>query len=941
MASRVQKNKPITNIIDKHKQKLANTKLKKSDLKTLRIGKETRRDMNLRLLQADDDYDTVTFISKKNTNINSRQTVKDLSSALLQKPIKKPKCKNFAGPCKIEPEPIIDPFDLFIGWWSLATIDDWDTATLIHLFKDINGNPRAKFFDGTQTFPRELNANDEFSRNVPTCDGDECPVEVLQPRSLRFFNFIPVLSTDGLRSTMRIQDNDDNLAYVYLWSNWDGTSDDPQNGYVETLMQYRRLPSAPDNLQYNHLQSKIDWTNPVNMFEYIRDYWQYLAQPQKAYILNQVNYIGSPEYNALFKKFLDTGLHRIAKTSQVFRGGKYIGVWKTQFPQDYPFTTIHTQEVHHFNMCSTLNITGFKGAYSILNGTHNAATNPPSALSVSTPYPWQDCDSRQPFIYVDVDTSAITEDYNPNIHGVGILQAQHGPITPDIGYRDFVAAIIDFGVSSFGPGTHTRVRVWYNPDTNKVPETFVDLKQGISENKLRLLTMRFRTYQSNSFQLYWNPVVINGTLSFPTFNLNDPFGLGLSDFDPYFDFDIALNNYLDKNRTYNMFFAITGPVLPEEPITGQLVDIGYQNNGSQITWTVNSWGIIPPPLVDQYGTHTYRYYAAADGDPGTEEFAAYAYFGGIISPEYTGGKTVAYIRVQSCDGVDAPFYEFTTRPLVFGPANFPSKASGLWTAAWSSLIRQLNQFNPDRYIIDSRNNAGGFAQMPIGFAALFGGDRDGDTKFIAYAGNGYANPLLLDSSIEKTVFDALAGDTGKVQASAAETAFPGGTVRARSKTIELVFLDSSHAASGGDEIAHYFIGPDPNSKIHDLGAGVISRFIGDIDGRLWSGIKSYDGLALDPINHNLRTADGEPRTALYLAGEAGELLNDRHGSIVNEQTWTQPAILLPGWFDDTEWQDIGVTQVKLPYPLGNTKSNPTFNQRESWRDVWLEYAIAK
>jgi len=959
-----------TNIRDKH----LNTSDISFSKRSIRLPGESKRDMNLRLLQIAEKKDIETYIKSVKMDISKLKTLtkqddqgeepKQSKNTKEPKQSKhdeclckceqkcKHKCKHKCNDkckcikeciekCKEKCKPKPDLFAFFEGWWILTTIDDWDTATLINFFRDADGNPKAKWFDGTQTFPRELNANDRFSRQVPTTEGDQCPVEVLGPRSLRFLNFLPVLSTENLRSTFRIQDDDDNLAYAYLWSNLDGTSDDPNDGYVETLMQYRRLPGPPDNLQYNHLPSKVDWTDPVNMFLYIKDFWGWLTQPQKTYSLNQVNWIGWDNYNALFDTFLKTGVVRTARSSTAYRGGKWIGVWKTQFPDDFPITTIHTEEVHHFNECSSVTITGFKGAYAILNGTHKVAPNPPSAISDSTPYPWQVPESRQPFIYVDVDTSGIQEDYNPNIHGIATLEARHGPITSDIGYREFMAAVIDFAVTSFGPGTHTRVRVWYNASTNTIPETFIQLKEGIADGTLTLLTIRFRTYQSNSFNLYWSPSIINRRLAFPTFNLNDPFGLGMADFDPYFSYDIPLFNYLDIERTYNMFFAITGPILPDQPITGMLVDKGYPNNGSEVVWTVNKWGIKPYPLIDEFGTHEYRYYAAADGDPDTEESAALSYFGGIVRPEFSNGQVIAYIRIQSEDGPDAPIYEVVTRPLVFGPKNFPARATGIWTAAWASLTKQLNSFNPDRFILDIRNNAGGFAQADIGIAALFGDDRPGDTKFLAFAGPAFNGPLLIDPNVEQTVFNALSGDKGQVLVRAAEAAFPGSTVRSTTKRIDLIVLDSTHSASGGDEFPHYYIGPDPNSQVHDLGGNVICRIFGDIDGRLWSGVKLYDGLALDPINHNLKTASGEPRTATYLVGEAGILMYDRHGSIANQQTWTIPALLLPGWFDQTEWQDIGVTPVKLQYPLNDIKPNPTFDNRTTWRDVWLEYALTK
>ncbi len=79
-----------------------------------------------------------------------------------------------------------------------------------------------------------------------------------------------------------------------------------------------------------------------------------------------------------------------------------------------------------------------------------------------------------------------------------------------------------------------------------------------------------------------------------------------------------------------------------------------------------------------------------------------------------------------------------------------------------------------------------------------------------------------------------------------------------------------------------------------------------------------------------------------MAAEAGTMLVDRHGFIVNTTLATRPNPLLPGWYDQTEWQDIGKTPVIQEYPLAQNahgKTAPNFDDRSSWRDVWLENAI--
>lgn len=115
--------------------------------------------------------------------------------------------------------------------------------------------------------------------------------------------------------------------------------------------------------------------------------------------------------------------------------------------------------------------------------------------------------------------------------------------------------------------------------------------------------------------------------------------------------------------------------------------------------------------------------------------------------------------------------------------------------------------------------------------------------------------------------------------------------------------------------------------------------MGDIDGRLWSGFKGFDPLPIDPLSQNLVDSAGSPLTALYMVGEGGTMFYDRHGFYVNPTLTTRPNPLLKGWFDQTEWQDLGKTDVIQQYPLGDLKPLPAFEDRSTWRDVWLENAI--
>ena len=848
-------------------------------------------------------------------------------------------------------------FDDFVGYWKLDTCEDWDSFTLIQFYReDVTGKPKAKFYDGTQNNIREVGANDKFTASNPiSYVGFDIYVEVIGFRAIRFINNLH-LSTDDLMSTMRIQDSDTNAGVCQVFTDWDGSADNAAYGSVENLSKFIRLPSRPE-IQLNNSPSLVNWDDPVNIMKYVNDYNKFLGMPQKASVLKQKNYIGQSAAQKLLQTFLTTGVTRTAYVSNKNKAGMYIGVWKTKFPASRPITTIHTQDFHNMNAASTVTITGFKGAFSVLNGTFKVSAYP-CTVSKSTPEPWQLAESRQHYIHINYDSSAIVDDYDPAKHGTAKIVAKHGPVTSTTEYRDFAAALFDFNVTVWGPGTHSRIRLWRwnvpidrnNPNSPldfNIVDTFANLKDGIAKGTVALLTNNFRTYTAKpSGIIYHNPYVLGQNVRFPAVNINDPFGLGRMEYKTNFDYDIDISNYLDQNNKYNLFFAITGPLLDNEPITKKIVNFGYKNNGSQAVFTTNPFGVFPPNLNDEYGTHSWFLFGAADNnDKETMKFQQYHnYPHGIIDKKYTGTKTVGYIRIGDCDSFDSPMLLMTTRSLAFGRADMPNnRIKSNYIAALACVIKNLNQFNPDRIILDIRNNGGGFAHIPTAIASVFGGNRRAGGSSIGFAGDDSRIPMQINGSGLQTGNGSLqqnceANDLINVDQVAA--VFPGGVFRGTTTNPkEVIILTNTGAASAGDMIPHYFIGSDPNTTVHNIGNNVTARIIGDIDGRLWSGVKSYDGVALDPLNYSL--ADGkDPRTCVYLACEAGLLSTDRLGTLVNEQKWTQPNVLLPSWYDTTVWQDLGLISPTVKYPFCNhVTCLPIFEDRSTWRDIHLEYAI--
>lgn len=842
--------------------------------------------------------------------------------------------------CKCENDPLYTPssacdpelrklFKSFKGYWLLNSIDDFQICTLIRFYIDEEEQLfKAKFFSGLLSEIREVQAQERPNTNIPsvyneeTGDMETCTIQILSSSALRLFNMVPVLSTDNLRSTFTIQENGDEAA-VILWSDWDGTSDDPSNGFVETLMLYRRLPGRPE-IQPAEGPHPDEWLYPLPLFDYVKRYYLEMSQPQKSLA---GAWIGPVAYENLYRQMLTRGVQRVSTSSTVKRGGHYIGVWKTMFPEIAPVTTINTASAHHFNIASLVEVSGLKGAYAEINGSHRVSLFDLSTNNPLLQEPWVKNGSSVYNVALDYDSSGIQEEYNPKIHGVATLRAQHGPINENVGYRDFFAAVIDFVATAFGTATHNQLAGLINGFD--FIETFEEMREALLTPGAPLgyfTSGPLRTYSANSYALYWNPALLS---VFPVANINDPFGLGDPNllFDEKFNYDITLENYVDSAATYHIYFTVTGSVDLLEPITGQLTDYGYTSNGSEVVFRTVRADETPEPLVDRFGTHPWMLYGAADGSEGSVAVAKAGFFGAEIKPELTGGEKVAYIRIGSEDAVDSPLYAITSRPLAFNKNGFEYKAQAMWVGAWASMAAKLKESSPDRVIVDIRNNAGGHAQACVAIASVFGGDRYAGEKKISRPGPELCN--LVDVSVEdvQTYFGAVSGDANMVSPSAVKRAYPDGVF----ENVEVIVLTSTHSASGGDLLPHYFIGPDPASTVHDLGSGVTSRIVGNIDGRLLSGLKYFDAVPIASVDQRA--------LPLMFASEAGLVEYDRHGPTPLPQPWMAPDLLLPGWYDDTIWQDLGKTKIKREYPLGDLKPKPDYEDRSTWRDVWLENAI--
>ena len=841
-------------------------------------------------------------------------------------------------------------FENFLGFWIRDTIDDWMGFTLIEFFIE-GGLPRAKFYGGTQIELRENNLADvgvaldlgfgplmAIPATSYTTIIDTIAVEVIDEVSLRFRNtdHYGDLGMDQDTSTFRIQDKDNNIAYTQLWTDWDGTSDDRRYGELENLSRFSRLESEPQIQRRDDLTTEYD--NPVNLFNYVYDSTIYLGHTEKRESINTEQFIGNEAYAELYNTLLTTGIVRTNEISQEIHLGMYVGVWRTRNSQGV--TTLRLKDRNYYHFMDEITITGFTGPYSILNGIHRVSFIHQGSVGPKYKDDWMALEDQVHQIHVDVDTSAITVDYDPALHGVAKLSSLHGPVTPETEYKDLMIAIGDL-FDAFGASAHTRQFAYADGNRQRL-DTYAEVQNAIQSGDFAYILRRGRgrgQMQPRSL-LYFNPVLRPGDRLRPIFNVNDPFGLWEevvnAEEGSKWDYDIDIQNYLEI--AYNIYFAVTGPILEDQPITSE-IGAYYGSNGSQIRFTVSPIGVTPADLIDEFGTHPYNLHQLNDRN---------SFVFGIVKREYTDQQcddVVAYIRIGNEFGWDA-FATFELSSLVFGRNDMPRDKHISNEMGWmAEILKKLKEYSPTRYILDIRENDGGVASYPSAWASFFGDDRPGlGNVFLDIAGDPTSVQSVPDGiqTVNKSLRDNANGALRNVNATLAAKIFPESVIRGtKQQPITVVILDDVAAGSAADVFPHYFIGPsrNPKNNIHDLGCNVYMKIVGTIDGRLYNGVS----LGLTPVrNPNPYTLpDGSEVSLIPFRTEAGILTrNDRHGPLVNQQEWTKPAVLVPSWYERF-WQDIGIIDQVYQYPLADRKLEiPDINDNTTWRDLALESAIA-
>jgi hypothetical protein len=506
-----------------------------------------------------------------------------------------------------------------------------------------------------------------------------------------------------------------------------------------------------------------------------------------------------------------------------------------------------------------------------------------------------------------------------------------------------------------GRTTHTVVRIWYNSSTSRVYSTFQDLQNGFDTDEAAIFTLRSRGY--NGTRLGGNYVDIDwqNTSSFPALPSNDPTGISLYGPEPiptaFYEIDIF--NYLDPARTFNMYWGLTGPAIPGAPVTSsRLVDLTqdfygpgqpyYKNPGSKFVFKVDNYynnynfnnNPPDPTFWSLYNASNYHDYNNL--------------IFGIVDAAKTCGETVAYISLLDETGIDpaylaSEFEDFTSdsTPYPLGPIG----------DCFALMMETLNQYNPTSFIINWRGNDGGLESYIVTLASFFGDNRSGKKFRESFADNGnrpgisfqdiqnQAQFLNLQSSIDaKAVIDT----------DLFVSKYPNSIVR--TEGTKVFFLTDTNAASSGDICPHYFRNNDAVNP-GDIGFGVTSYIVGDIDGRVFGSSSLYMNLFTN-VSHNLYQ-NGEPVSAFRLRLDdivAFQRTGVNDYVFTNQNPVIQPDLLFNMDIENTFWLDVGSTGTyplnpvdggtdPLVLPLSTGVTQPVYANQTTWRDRSLEACL--
>ena len=867
-------------------------------------------------------------------------------------------------PCKFVP---------LLGWWKNTIRGSFtNTLSLWHIYVDDCKKLRAHLYAGNvnsidgddKNLYREWTPEDflygpyNFDINIPSGLPDTNDISlallpddsgfIVNPTSKKSANYATELQNEGI---LRQSKTDKNVLYVsYFETQYQNISELNEHSVLKLV----KLCNKPNIISYEN--SNINFSDPIIMFKNMCDSNMFNGNMQVTKEVNSSDFPGWDKMVAYRNKLLTTGV----KYNSIVKD-----VWKTVTPPASgrillgqiipPSTSIITKGPNGRHWGAKAVIKGFTSdrGFNKLNGNwklsffENRGTNSSPKFYDASHF---DATDYTYYFNIDVDSSDLPE-YDALIDGVATVEISYEPVNSNMNYYDFIGAINEF-MNYNGFCTHWRPnfyikRVNYSNKKFRFDlfDTFQELTQalvtpgivGPDGGKVRAVLSSLRTrYRESTVgdRAYFGRFQFSLTSTGVVPN-NDPSGINLTE--KKFDYFIDIQNYLDPKNIYNIFWAVTGPVRPDVPITGELVsrtDGYYLNNGSKFIYDVAPFGSMGPKS-------NFKWQVAGD-TPNNVYF-------GLIDSQYTNGETVGYFFSYNCGTADDSF-GYSTLPE-FVELGLPI-GTGSWLPYFATMMTKLNSLGITKMIIDIRNNGGGYAGYGPAFATFFGGDRSGVLQSYSIADNGTA-PLISQLEFANDGgFEILAQQSkfaSVIDTEFTAKKFPKAIFRGANK--KLVILDSIGAASGGDLFPHYFTNPDAKDY-HDLGFGLICTIVGDVDSRLHGSVSAPLGMYYSSQTA-IKSAKFGPIAPVFDTLEQGSI-QTRAGSdqyqFSNQVKYTSPVHIINNNINNTYLLDTG---YRTPYPLNPVdggdnpfvlplstgKQQPDQNDNTTWRDIWIETAI--
>lgn len=874
---------------------------------------------------------------------------------------------NFGGDVTIDGDltvhgDIINEISPIEGWWLNTLKGNISNTTVLWHIYHVGSQLRVHLYAGYQGRYREWTPEDFaavaldgvflFAVPIPVNDvallkknEHSYIVNPVLPGDPEYLS--PYQNTNFLNTT-----SNPNILYYYGAD----VPNDSGGDFEIDVLRLVRLAQAPEIETFDN-PAFIDNTNPINILENIYNMLLRNGNPQFAVDFQASDYPGFAAFTARKDQLLSTGVQYQSVIKDV---------WRTRLDDPtglgFPLsTTFITTQHANPRLGARAVVTGFSGDYALLNNATGWQVgvadndNGRDAAQVYGPEYYVGSQQKSMLTIVGADSSDLPV-YNPLEHGVGQVTVIVDPVTATSQYAPLTAAAHDLQ-SYAGRSTHTNLNGYYNGVTNELFDSFEDLQTGFDNDTAAFYRIRSRGYHGTRAGDSYVDIDANNIPTFPSIPSNDPTGITLYDGEsPTAFYSIDIFNYLDPERTFNIYWALDGAPIPDAPVTTQkLVDITqdfygpgqpyYKTPGSQFIFQVDNYynnsafGNTPPdPAVWSI------YNAGSYNDFNNLVF-------GILDESKTCGETVAYISLLDDLSID-PIYLASSFPE-FAP-NGTYYPQGPLADCFALVMETLKQYNPTSYVINNRGNGGGYSVMVV-LSSFFGADRSFYTEKQSFAGNGYQPSQPIQQTQDEAQFENLQESINNrkfINTNAFAAAYPNAMVR--DEGTKVYFITDTNAGSYGDVNTHLFRNNDA-ANFGDLGFGVESIIIGDIDGRLFGAASIENALF---TNNSQNTSDeGIPVGAFSVRLEAISALT-RAGEnaylFANQNPVVAPDLLFNMDIENTFWLDVGSKGTyplnpidggtdPLVLPLSTGVTQPVYGTnvlaQATWRDRVLEAAI--